>query len=97
MAMDCKTLKLTLHAYERILERAIKTEDIFNVVETGEIIEAYQSDKPYPSCLILGYCEGKPLHVVVAKDEGTGICFVITSYEPEPTLWRNDFRKRRSE
>ena len=68
--MNCKTLKLTLHAYERILERAIKTEDIFNVVETGEIIEAYQSDKPYPSCLILGYCEGKLLHVRVAKDEG---------------------------
>uniref|UniRef100_A0A7C3QUR5 DUF4258 domain-containing protein n=1 Tax=Leptospirillum ferriphilum TaxID=178606 RepID=A0A7C3QUR5_9BACT len=95
--MDCKTLKLTLHAYERILEREIKTEDIFNVVETGEVIEEYPSDKPYPSCLILGYCEGKPLHVVVAKDEGTEICFVITSYEPEPASWSHVVRKRRSE
>ena len=95
--MDCKTFKLTLHAYERILERKIKTEDIFNVVETGEVIEKYPSDKPYPSCLILGYCEGKPLHVVVAKDEGTGICFVITSYEPESALSSHDFRKRSPE
>lgn len=93
--MDCKGLKLTLHAYERVLERKIKTEDIFSVVELGEIIEEYPTDNPYPSCLILGYCGGKPLHVVVAKDEFTGVCFLITAYEPEPTLWSADFRRRR--
>ena len=94
--MDCKALKLTLHAYERVLERKIKTENILHVVETGEIIEEYPDDNPYPSRLILGYCEGKQLNIVVARDEVTGICFLITAYEPDPALWNHGFRKRRA-
>ena len=47
--MDCKALKLTLHAYERVLERKIKTKNIFHVAETGEIIEEYPDDNPYSS------------------------------------------------
>ena len=93
--MDCKNLRFSEHAYERMLERRIDSEDVHTAVEVGEAIENYPTDRPYPSRLLLAYVGGVPLHVVVSKDESTGTCFIITAYVPEPDLWDKDFRKRR--
>jgi hypothetical protein len=49
-----KALYWTNHADSRIAERDITRDDILNVLMTGEIIEQYQDDQPYPSCLVLG-------------------------------------------
>ena len=93
--MDCKSLRFSEHAYERMLERRIASEDVQTAVEVGEAIEDYPTDKPYPSQLLLAHVGGVPLHVVVSKDGSTGTCFIITAYVPEPELWDKDFRKRR--
>ena len=53
-------------------------------------IKEYPDDKPYPSRLILGWKEGKPLHVVAAET------IIITVYQPDPTLWNADFRSKKS-
>ena len=43
----------------------IHVEEVLQIFETGEIVEQYLDDTPYPSCLILGYTQsGKPLHLV---------------------------------
>lgn len=34
------------------------------VIDNGEAIEDYPSDEPYPSKLVLGWDERRPLHVV---------------------------------
>lgn len=63
---------ITIHAQERLRQRGIKAKDVRNCVMTGEIIEQYPDDFPFPSCLIFGKTiNGKILHVV-ASDEGTG-------------------------
>ena len=67
------------------------------MVAGGETIAEYPDDSPYPSRLMLGHVDGKPIHVVVAADTATAICIVITVYEPQPDWWENDFRTRRAE
>lgn len=68
--------------------------EVEEAVLSGEIIEEYPDDKPYPSVLIFGKTKkNRPIHLVCAynKVEDTGI--IITVYHPDPLRW-NDFRKR---
>lgn len=84
------------HALQRMFERGIDAKDVRQVIEQGEVIKEYLDDKPYPSRLILGWQEGRPLHVVAADDDNTLETIVITVYEPDPVLWQADFRRRKS-
>ena len=89
---------ITLHAVKRLEQRGIKYKDILRCIMSGEIVEQYPEDYPYPSCLILGNRnEEKPLHVVAASD-GEQI-WIITAYYPSPEQWEADLktRKERSE
>jgi hypothetical protein len=67
------------------------------VVSGGETVADYPDDNPYPSRLLLGFFESRPLHVVVAWDAGTGTCIIVTVYEPQPEKWKPGFRKRREQ
>ena len=40
--------------------------DVRHVLQTGEVIEEYPDDTPFPSYLILGFVGDRPFHVVVA-------------------------------
>lgn len=85
---------ITIHAQERLRQRGIKAKDIRNCIMTGEIIEQYPDDFPFPSCLIFGYtADGKILHVV-ASDEGTG-SRIITAYFPDNIKFEDDLKTRR--
>ncbi|RLA95838.1 MAG: hypothetical protein DRG32_06065 [Deltaproteobacteria bacterium] len=86
-----------VHALQRMFERRVTEEDIRHVLETGETIERYPDDKPYPSRLVLGWVGGRPLHVVVADNKEEGTWIVITIYEPDPTLWEEGFRRRKGQ
>lgn len=88
------TILLTAYSKNRCVERGIKFDDIKNAIQTGEIIEQYEDDKPFPSCLIFGYSENnKVLHVVLSMD-GNYI-YVITAYFPNLMKWNEDFKTRR--
>jgi len=80
-----------------MFERHVTEEDIRHVLETGETIEHYPDDKPYPSRLVLGWVGGRPLHVVVADNKKERTWIVITIYEPDPTLWEEGFRRRKGQ
>lgn len=84
-----------LHALQRMFSRHISEEEVRFVIETGECIEKYQHDSPYPSKLILGKFGLKYLHVVVAENNLDGEIIVVTVYEPDPHLWDNSFKIRR--
>ena len=64
-----------------------------SVINNGEIIEFYNDDYPYPSCLILGYSGEIALHVVASINEG--IIHLISAYVPDLTRWEKDFRTRK--
>jgi hypothetical protein len=77
-----------------MFERDISTQCIEKIIQTGEIIEEYPKDKPYPSFLILGYCSKRPIHIVYSKDLD-GNYILITAYEPIPDIWEESFKKRK--
>ncbi len=81
------------HALERMFERSVSVQEVRFVVETGKTIEDYPNDLPYPSRLMIGWIDERPLHVVAAAGEGETI--VITVYQPDPRVWEDDFEKRR--
>ena len=88
-------LVLRVHAIRRMFQRKISVADVRHVLETGEVIESYPEDAPYPSRLLLGWSGTRPLHVVVADNVETGESIVITVYEPDTASWGRDFRRRK--
>jgi hypothetical protein len=83
------------HAKEEAEKDDLMLSDICFSVESGEIIESYPEDRPYPSCLILGFCpKGNPIHSVWAYNDETYAAVIITVYRPDPNQWIN-WRKRR--
>ena len=76
-------------------ERKVSPAEVKAVIETGEIIQKYPDDRPYPSRLILGYAEQRPLHVVSAYNAQEDTEFVITVYEPKTEQWSDNYKKRR--
>jgi hypothetical protein len=92
--MDCKKIMIGEHSFRRMFDREISPEDVLETVRKGEIIKEYPDDKPYPSFLILSFVNGRPVHVVVARNAEDEFCFVVTVYEPDKTMWSNDFKTK---
>jgi hypothetical protein len=89
-----KSIAITKHAKNRLIERIITVDNIKNAIRTGEIIKQYEYDKPFPSCLLLGKTEqNKFIHVVASI--GDEFLHVITAYYPDETEWENDFKTRK--
>lgn len=73
----------------------IREEEVTEAVLEGNIIETYQEDEPYPSCLIYGRTSNnRPLHVVCAYSYEDSLAIIITAYQPDPEQWI-DFTRRR--
>lgn len=93
--MNCEYIRFSRHAIERMFKREIPPDVVKRVVVEGEVVADYPEDAPYPSVLMLGFQDGQPVHVVVARDGMSGICHVVTVYRPDPRLWMADFKTRR--
>jgi len=89
-------LVFRVHAIQRMFQRRISEDDVRRVLTTGEIIENYPDDIPFPSKLILGWCGSRPIHVVIANNADARESIVVTVYEPDPDQWEPGFRRRKS-
>ena len=88
-------VRITDHADEETFDDGLTFEEIYFSVKSGEIIEDYPNDKPYPSCLINGQTfSGDAVHSVWAYNEDSQWAVLITVYRPDPDRWIN-FRIRR--
>jgi len=77
-----------------MFQRQIRLSDVETVLRDGEIIGEYPEDRPFPSYLVLGVVEARAIHVVVALDDKSRTCHVITAYPPDARLWNSGFRRR---
>ena len=92
--VENSSLRWTGHILERLFQRNIRIDDVKAALKTGEIIEQYPNDYPFPSCLVLGNTmAGNALHVVCGSN-GMEL-WLITAYFPNPFEWTYDFRQRR--
>ena len=84
------------HFIDRSRERGISLSDAESAVLTGEMIEEYPDDYPFPSCLILGVDSGyNTIHVVCAQ--GQDRLYMISVYRPSPEKWEADMKTRKKE
>ncbi len=91
-----KHYRLTRHATIVRLERGVTIVELERSLLNGEIIEHYPDDKPYPSCLVLGWLiSGDPLHVVCSRGNVEPSLRIVTVYEPEEALWESDYKTRK--
>lgn len=93
--MSVGPLIFRVHAIKRMFQRRVSKDDVRQVLETGETIETYPHDTPYPSRLVLGWRNARPLHVVAADNVQIGETIVITAYEPDPGEWEPGFKRRK--
>ena len=94
-ALSKNRIEWKAHSLKRMLERSISKADVVNVIRTGDIIEEYSNDTPFPSCLVMGAAHNSVLHVVIACDESNEIIFVVTAYWPDTQVFHDDFKTRR--
>ena len=88
-------LVFRVHAIQRMFQRRISEEEVKQVVVTGEIIETYPTDKPFPSRLILGWSGSRPIHVVAADDAPAQETIIVTVYQPDIQEWESGFKRRK--
>ena len=87
------TIVISEHAKNRCRERNIKQKDIKNCI-TGEIIEQYPDDFPFPSCLVYGHAvDNRIIHVVISDEGESGR--IITAYIPNTIKFENDLKTRK--
>lgn len=55
MASESYQLVFRIHAVKRMFQRNFTEKEVREVIESGEIIESYPDDTPYPSRLMLGW------------------------------------------
>ena len=92
--VTCGKIRWTNHVIIRLLQRNINQRDVEHALLNGTIIEEYENDYPYPSCLILGYnIDNKILHIVCGISEDT--VHIITAYYPNTDKWEEDMKTRR--
>jgi hypothetical protein len=84
--------RISKHAQRRSDTREISLEETKQAIFNGEVIESYPHDKPYPSCLILGYVrKGEPLYVLCALSD---IVHIITVHWLDPAKWLDPKTRR---
>ncbi len=94
--MDCAEVQISVHALKRFDDRGFVASEIQTAIRTGKIIEEYPDDTPWPSCLVLGIIGERYVHIVVARDEETKVCRVVTAYEPNDAAWEPDRMTRKA-
>ena len=85
---------MTQHAENRSRLRGISQDDIENCIKTGQIIEQYPDDYPFPSCLVFGYAVNRRVIHVVIGDSGDS-ARIVTAYDPDTITFKEDLKTRR--
>jgi hypothetical protein len=67
--MDKGRIEFRIHALKRMFLRRTGSAAVLHVLETGATVEQYPDDFPYPSRLVPGWWESRPIHVVVADNK----------------------------
>ena len=83
------------HTLQRLAERLIQQKDVLQILSLGEAIRFYDTDRPFPSILMFGWINGRPLHTVAAYDKKSDTVYIITVYEPSLDVFEADFKTKK--
>lgn len=95
--MQYQDLIYRVHARQAMFTRFISDKCVEYILQSGEVIEDYPQAFPFPAKLLLGQCNGRPIHVVAAENSSQQQVIIITAYEPTPNKWESDMKIRRKQ
>ena len=95
--MQYQDLIYRVHARQTMFTRSISDECVEYILQSGEVIEDYPQAFPFPAKLLLGRCNGRPIHVVAAENSSQQQVIIITAYEPTLKKWEADMKTRRKQ
>jgi hypothetical protein len=78
--------EISLHAEKERYAENITISDLETAISTGEVLADYPHDPRGPSCLVLGYSQDRPIHIVCGYTLQQWIR-IITVYLPKPPKW----------
>lgn len=81
--------EICFHAEKERYAEDISISDLETGISGGEILEDYANDPRGPSCLILGYSQNRPIHIVCGYTSIKWIR-IITVYIPKLPKWANE-------
>lgn len=93
--MQYRDLLYRIHARQSMFTRSISDERVEHILRHGEVIEDYPHAFPFLAKLLLGWCNGRAIHVVAAEDRSKLLVIVITAYQPTLGKWEPDRKTRR--
>jgi len=88
--------EISSHADKERRYEDVDIEGIKEAIKNGEIIETYPNDPRGPSCLVLGYAHGRPIHIVCGLLP-TDRIRIITVYIPSEPKWIDPKTRRKKE
>jgi hypothetical protein len=88
-------VRVSDHGFEELAKDAIFVEDLVTDIMTSVLVEDYPDR--FRVLTLQEDGRGRPVHVVWAlPPEQRRPAILVTAYRPDPTLWENEFRQRRS-
>ena len=78
--------EISFHAQKEAYAEYITIFDLKSAIYDGEILEDYPDDSRGESCLILGYSQNRPIHIVCGYTPTRWIR-IITTYVPRLPKW----------
>jgi hypothetical protein len=78
--------EISFHAEKERYAEDITIYDLETAISDGEILEDYPDDPRGPSCLILGYSQNRPIHIVCGYTLIKWLR-IITVYIPKQPKW----------
>lgn len=86
--------EISFHAEKERYADDIEIVDLETAISNGEILENYLDDIRGEICLILGYANNQPVHIVCGYTRNKCVR-IITVYKPETPKWINERTRRR--
>lgn len=85
---------ISSHADQEAADEAIDIAEIYNAILNDEILEQYADTGRGESCLVLGFVNDRPIHVVCGWRREDVV--IITVYIPKPPKFVDPWTRRSS-
>lgn len=93
---DEEKILWSVHAVRKLRLEGLRKTAVETTLKTCDLIEDYQTEgRPLPDCLVLGFIDSDPVHIVVAIDEEFDRILIVTVYRPLSERWEDDWKRRK--
>ena len=84
-------LILSSHAEEERMDENLTVQEVIDAILADEILEDYPDTGRGESCLLLGFVDGKPIHIMCGWRRDSAV--VVTVYIPVPPHFRDPWTR----